>query len=204
MKNSWAEPDRPETMPLHRQVDYVRRALDQNPIAQSVLSVASEVALPNWYFGAGGVAQTVWNLRHQFQPEEGIKDYDVVYFDPEDTSREAEERIRADFAGRVGDLGIAVDVKNQARVHLWYEARFGRRLDPYTSTEEAIATWPTTASSIGVRQEGSGFIVCAPFGLSDLVGMLVRPNKTIVTREVYEEKAGRWAKRWPKLRVIPW
>lgn len=204
MKHSWVEPDRPETMPLHRQVDYLRRALDQNPIAQRVLSAASDMLLPNWYFGAGGVAQTVWNLRHQFQPDDGIKDYDVVYFDPEDTSPEAEKRMQADFASRVADLGIAVDVKNQARVHLWYEERFGRRIDPYTSAEEAIATWPTTASSVGVRPDSDAIIVCAPFGLSDLLGMLVRPNKTIVTREVYEEKAGRWAKRWSKLRVIPW
>ncbi|MDQ2728615.1 MAG: hypothetical protein M3Y91_12310 [Actinomycetota bacterium] len=40
--------------------------------------------------------------------------------------------------------------------------------------------------------------------MADLLGMVARPNKTIVTRDIYEEKTGRWAKRWPQLRVIPW
>jgi hypothetical protein len=39
---------------------------------------------------------------------------------------------------------------------------------------------------------------------ADLIGMVVRPNKAIVTREVYEEKTARWAARWPALIVIPW
>ena len=47
-------------------------------------------------------------------------------------------------------------------------------------------------------------MVCAPFGLSDLLGMVARPNKAIVTRDVYDEKASRWAARWPRLQVIPW
>jgi hypothetical protein len=47
----------------------------------------------------------------------------------------------------VATLGGVHDVKNEARVHLWYERRFGRHLEPYRSTGDAIATWPTTASS---------------------------------------------------------
>ena len=35
-------------------------------------------------------------------------------------------------------------------------------------TEHAIATWPTTAPSVGVRSDAGGFVVCAPFGLADL------------------------------------
>jgi hypothetical protein len=46
--------------------------------------------------------------------------------------------------------------------------------------------------------------VFAPFGLSDLLGMVARPNKAIVSRGVYEEKVARWSARWPRLRVVPW
>jgi len=46
--------------------------------------------------------------------------------------------------------------------------------------------------------------VCAPFGLADLISMVARANKTIVTRDVYEEKVARWAAQWPQLTVIPW
>ncbi|HUJ65649.1 MAG TPA: nucleotidyltransferase family protein, partial [Acidimicrobiales bacterium] len=86
----------------------------------------------------------------------------------------------------------------------WYGQKFGQAIDPYLSTEDAISTWPTTASSVGVRTGADGFTVCAPYGLADLLGMVARPNKRIVSREVYEEKTRRWAARWPQLTVIPW
>jgi hypothetical protein len=54
-----------------------------------------------------------------------------------------------------------------------------------------------------VRQD-DGFAVCAPYGLTDLFGMVVRPNKVIVPRAVYEAKAARWAAVWPKLTVLAW
>jgi uncharacterized protein len=104
----------------------------------------------------------------------------------------------------VATLGGVHDVKNQARVHNSYERRFGRHLEPYRSTGDAIATWPTTASSVGVRYDGHTFVVCAPFGLADLFSMVARANKTIVTRDVFEEKVARWAAQWPQLTVIPW
>ena len=87
--------------------------------------------------------------------------------------------------------GPKLDVRNQARVHLWYERRFGRPLAPYRSVEHAIATWPTTATSIGVRAEGDNFAVSAPFGLADLFALTIRPNTTLVDRAGYEGKAAR-------------
>ncbi len=126
-----------------------------------------------------------------------------MYFDPADLSAETEKQIEEALVERLGGLEVLVDVKNEARVHFWYEERYGRHLDPYSSTEDAIATWPTTASSVGVRDDGA-FVVCAPYGLSDLFGMVARPNKTVVSRDVYEEKTTRWADRWPRLTVIPW
>ena len=197
-------PEHPEDLPLGLQCEYLHHILTENVVAEAVLTLGTEIALPDWYFGAGGVAQTVWNRRHGFDPAAGIKDYDLVYFDPHDLSAESERRIEKEVATRLSGFGVVVDVHNEARVHLWYQQRFGRPLAPYRSTEDAIASWPTTASSVGVRRDHDGFIVCAPFGLADLLGMVARPNKSIVTREVYEEKVSRWIARWPKLRVIPW
>lgn len=121
------------------------------------------------------------DLRHGFEPAEGIRDYDLVYFDPEDLSAQAEERLEDLVADHLADLEVIVDVKIEARVHLWYHQRFGRPLEPYASTEAAIGTWPTTVSSVAVRREGEGFVVFAPYGLSDLLGMVARPNKAIIT-----------------------
>jgi hypothetical protein len=148
--------------------------------------------------------QTVWNQLHGLEPTRGVKDYDLVYFDAEDLGA-ASERAAGDRAQEAfADLGVKVDVKNEARVHLWYEGRFGRPVPPYRSTEHAISTWPTTATSIGVRYEADMFVVCAPFGLADLFSMVVRPNRVIVDQAVYEAKTARWATLWPKLSVLPW
>jgi hypothetical protein len=196
-------PDRPDAAPLHEQVEYLAGALRQNRVAQALLTVAADMALPDWYFGAGGVSQTVWNLRHGFAPDAGINDYDLVYFDP-DLSLEAEQRIEREVSDRLSEFGVQLDVKNEARVHHWYAERFGRQLAPYVSSEDAISTWPTTASCVGVRTDNHGFVVCAPFGLADALAMIARPNKAVVTRDVYEEKVRRWTTRWPNLRVIPW
>lgn len=176
----------------------------RNPVVAAILERAPQLGLPSWYLGAGGVTQTVWNLLHGFDPTWGIKDYDLVYFEPGDLSATGEHAVEARAAQLVADLEVRVDATNEARVHLWYPARFGRTIPPYRSTEHAISTWPTTASSLGIRYTGSRFVVCAPFGLRDLFAMVVRPNKAIVDRAVYEVKTRRWVELWPQLTVVPW
>ena len=198
--------DHPELEPLDQQILYLTEALGHNEVAQALLSVAAELSLPDWYFGAGGVAHTVWNLRHGFDAAGGIKDYDLVYFDPDDLSDESRLRVEREVQDRLARFDVEIDVQNEARVHLWYGTRFGREIEPYRSTEHAITTWPTTASSVGVRLDGSGagLVVFAPFGLTDLLGMVARPNKAIISRDIYEEKVARWSARWPRLQVVPW
>jgi hypothetical protein len=66
------------------------------------------------------IDQTFWNALSDRPVAEGGKDYDLFYFD-EDLSYEAVQRARTLFA----DLDVLIDVKNQARMHLWYPQRFG-------------------------------------------------------------------------------
>ena len=89
------------------------------------------------------------------------------------------------------EIGIRVDVKNEARVHIWYEARFGRAIQPYRSIADAVATFPTTATAIAVRPPVDGLEIVAPFGLDNLCTGVVRPSKALVTRDVYENKIAR-------------
>lgn len=181
-------------------VDDLRRLLAASPVTSAALDRIAALGLPDWYLGAGAVVATVWNDAHGFEPAHGIKDLDVVYFDP-NGDRDAELAVEAQVRAALGDLGIPVDVTNEAIVHEWYEARFGVPLEPpYASCCDAITTWPTTASSIGVRDDH----VCAPFGLDDLFGLVVRPNVSIVTRDVFEAKAARAAATWPQLTILDW
>jgi hypothetical protein len=189
---------------LHRQVAGLERATRSNPCVDAILAGAGVLGLPGWYLGAGCITNTVWNRLHGFDPRTGVNDYDLVYFDDADLTTDAERSVEAEAQALFADLGVRLDVTNEARVHVWYERRFGRALAPYRSTEHAISTWPTTASSIGVRRNAGGFSVCAPFGLRDLFAMVVRANKTVVTRAVYEAKVERWTTVWPRLTVVPW
>lgn len=179
-------------------------ALASSALLAPVLRRWLDIELPNAWLAAGAVAQTVWNVAHRFPPEANIRDIDLIYFDADDLSTESEARHEARIRGLFADLGVAADVKNEARVHLWYPAKFGYSIAPYGSAEEAIATFPTTSTAVGVRPHGSRLDVCAPFGLDDLLGLVVRPNKAQITRAIYEAKIARWRLCWPKLKIYGW
>jgi hypothetical protein len=55
----------------------------------------------------------------------GITDYDVFYFDANDLSWEAEDAVIQTAREMDGDLPDRVEIRNQARVHLWYPLEFG-------------------------------------------------------------------------------
>jgi uncharacterized protein len=159
--------------------------------------------LSAWYLGAGCVAQTIWNLAHGKSPSADILDYDLVYYD-RDLSEQRERKVTREARELVADLQIELEVTNQARVHFWYPSRFGYRIQPYQSTEDAIRTWPTTATAIGVRPSGRQLEVWAPFGTSDLFNLVVRPNRVQITPAIYEAKVTRWVARWPSLVALTW
>ena len=198
-------------LPLDEQASYFRQLLHRNDTLVTVLDRAAAMDLPGWYLVAGCLYQTVWNAMTGRPAEVGILDYDLAYFDGSDLSWEAEDAViqagNRVFAG----LPAPVQIRNQARVHLWYEQKFGRACPPHDSTETAITTFEATTASVGVRlepgvQPGSGgrLRVYAPYGLSDIFDMVVRPNPVLASREVYEAKTARWLRQWPELTVLPW
>ncbi len=182
----------------------LERLILNSPVLDPIIRQWSRVSLPDCWLAAGAIAQTVWNDFFGHAPHYGISDIDLVYFDAADLSEDGEakqvERIRREFSCP----GLKIDVKNEARVHLWYAQKFGREIPPYISTQHAITTFPTTATAIGVQPAGAELLISAPFGLSDLLGTIVRPNKTQITRDIYEAKIARWQLLWPDLNIIEW
>lgn len=188
-----------------KNTEQLLRILEKNKNVQLILDRANSLKMPNWYLGAGGIAQTVWNVLHNFDPKNGIKDYDLVYYDANNTSYEAEDNFIQKGKELFKDIPILVEIRNQARVYLWYEKHFGRLIDQCKSVEDAISTWPTTATSVGLRKNINGqFQIFAPFGLNDLLNMVARANKTLITEKIYQDKVDRWIKIWPNLKIIPW
>ncbi|MFG2425759.1 nucleotidyltransferase family protein [Streptomyces sp. NPDC048448] len=192
-------------LPLVEQLDGLRSVLSQNEVLTDVMTRAATMELPGWYVTAGCLFQTVWNVVTGRPPTSGIKDYDIFYFDGTDLSWEAEDAaIKAGqevFAG----LPAEVEIRNEARVHLWYEQKFGVPCPPHESNEAAIDSFAATTCCLGVRLEADGgWRVYAPHGLSDVFNLVVRPNPVLAPREVYETKAARWRDEWPELTVLPW
>jgi len=174
-----------------------------NELVGECLERLAVLDLPNWYLGGGCIAQTVWNVAHSNPAAAGIDDFAIAYFDA-DLSARAENDVVACVRDVLSDLSIRPDVKNQAHVHLWYASRFGYEILPYASCEDVLATWPTTAAAIGVRQVNGRLLVEAPFGTDDLLGLVVRPNRVQITPEIYAAKVKRWRRVWPLLQVLPW
>src|ERR1700679_2157988 len=95
-----------------------------DPDLTRLLEQLRGVALPQWRLVSGCLYQTAWNVLTHRPRGTGIQDYDLIYFDAGDLSWEAEDAIiRAVGAG-------PLQIRNQARVHLWYEQHFGMPYAP--------------------------------------------------------------------------
>lgn len=181
-----------------------RSIVTTSTILGTVLDRWAEIGLPDCWLSGSSIAQTAWNDAFGFPPEHGLADIDLIYFDAADLSDYGEaaqaDRIRALFS----DLPLRIDVKNEARVHLWYADKFGYPIEPYRSIEHAISTFPTTAGSVGIRPGAAGLSIFAPFGLSDLLNGVVRANKAQIRQAIFDAKVARWRQCWPALTIIEW
>jgi uncharacterized protein len=180
------------------------RVLRTHPWIGPVLADWPALDLRDAWLSGSALAQVWWNRRFGFETTHGIADLDLVYFDDTDLSAAAETAHAARIGARFAALPVRLDVKNQARVHLWYAERFGRRIAPYTGACQAIATFPTTAAAIGVRTSGTRLGIVAPLGVADLLQPRVRANRVLIDAALYRRKIARWRALWPKLTILPW
>jgi uncharacterized protein len=92
---------------------------------------------------SGAVYQPVLNHLTGRPLDYGIKDYDLAYFEASNLSYEAEDvvihRVRAAFDEPLKSM---VEVRNQARVHLWFEAKFGEPYGPLSCASQALERLP--------------------------------------------------------------
>jgi len=168
----------------------------------TVLRVLQEQAVPDPLVFSGAVYQTVWNDLTGRPSSYGIKDYDVGYFDP-DTSYEAEDGVIRRIAVALDEpLRSRVEVRNQARVHLWFPEKFGHPYAPLTSTAEALERFVCPAFAVGVRLDDDGEVtVAAPFGLADTFDMRLRMNPLRGRPSDWSRVVAAALVRWPELTV---
>jgi hypothetical protein len=170
------------------------------PLLMRVLSVARHLCLPDWLVFSGAVYQPVLNHLTGRPLDYGIKDYDLAYYDASDLSYDAEDavirRVKAAFDEPLRSM---VEVRNQARVHLWFEAKFGEPYAPLSCTAEALERFASATFAVGVRLEPDDQLhIEAPFGLADLFALRMVPNpyrKTVG----FDRASADVRRRWPEV-----
>jgi hypothetical protein len=173
------------------------------PQLMQVLTTVRSLDLPDWRIFSGAVYQSVWNALTGRPVGYGRKDFDLGYFDP-DTSWDAEDVIIKRVAAAFDEpLKSEVEVRNQARVHIWFPDRFGEDYEPLPDTDTALGRFVAPAFAVGVRLEADDSLsVAAPFGLEDLFAMVLRPNPERGLARGWDKVVASARQRWPELTVI--
>ena len=169
-----------------------------------VLTTVRALDLPDWRLVSGAVYQAVWNVQTGRPAGYGIKDYDLAYFDGSDLSYEAEDAVIKRVAAAFDEpFRSQVEVRNQARVHLWFHDRFGEPYEALGSTDEALGRFVAPAFGFGVRLEADDAIsVAAQFGLEDVFALTIRPNPNRPLAKGWARAIESARGRWPELTVI--
>ena len=187
---------------LRRRLEAVVRAA---PRLMQVLRTARDLDLPDWLIMSGAIYQPVLNHLTGRAPEHGLKNYDLGYFDGSDVSYDAEDVVIREVAAAFDEpLSRLVEVRNQARVHLWFEGKYGEAYAPLGSTAEALRRFVSPMFAVGVRLTvDDALAIEAPFGLADLFAMRLRPNRERPVIASYERIAASAKARWPEIVVEP-
>ncbi|UDL86881.1 nucleotidyltransferase family protein [Mesorhizobium sp. PAMC28654] len=176
-----------------------------DPLLAETLSRVRALDLPDWLVVSGALYNSVWNHLTGKPPGYGIKDIDLFYFDDTDLSYEAEDAVIQRAAKHFEGLTLPVEVRNQARVHLWYETRFGNAYPTLSSSAEALSYFASKTHAVGVRFDAAGqFDLVAPFGLDDIFSFRITPNRALDNRRTHKAKGTRAKVNWPEITVVPW
>ncbi|MBN9334050.1 nucleotidyltransferase family protein [Devosia sp.] len=185
-----------------------RRALIEIILADSflmgLLHGLEELALPDALVASGVVYNTVWNALTGRPSHYGINDADIAYFDPSDRSYLAEDRIIQHVQARFAGSAIPVEVRNQARVHLWFPDKFGLAYPELTCSVDMLLYFATKTHAVAARLDRGEIAIFAPFGIDDLFSFRLTPNPALPNRATHEAKAVRAMQLWPELQFAPW
>ena len=169
--------------------------IKNDPWMMDILKTADMLNFPDWVIGAGFIRNKVWDYLHEFSHSKvDTADVDLVYYDQNGNDQETDEVLSKKLRE---ETGIEWEIVNEAYAHKW------NSLPPYTSTKDALSQWPETATGIGVKIDRGELKLVAPYGIEDLVNLIVRPSPRFLGGiEMVKERAAKkkWFEKWPKLR----
>ncbi|MEM7301495.1 MAG: nucleotidyltransferase family protein [Pseudomonadota bacterium] len=179
--------------------------VQQEPTLMRVLEAARDLALPDCWLVSGAIYNMVWNRLTDRPTLNGVKDIDLFYFENGDRSYEAEDREIQRLDQHLGSIEPPVELRNQARVHLWYEDHFGEAYPPLASSREGIDRFASKTHAIGVRlKDDDSLTVYAPYGLDLIFSFRLVPNRLLNNKETHERKCKRAQTLWPELEIEHW
>jgi hypothetical protein len=169
-----------------------------------VLTTIRDLGIPDAWLVSGAIYNCVWNSLTDRPALHGVNDIDVIYFD-DDLSWEAEDRVIKAIDEALGAMPVPVQARNQARVHLWFEQKFGFPFAPLGSARESLLRYASKTHAVAARLEADGGLTIeAPFGLEDMFAFRVTPNPVADNRLTHEKKGERIRSVWPEVTVVPW
>ena len=178
--------------------DDIARFLWRLPQILRLLAAVEALAMEDCWIGAGVIRNAVWNHLHGFAIDEVPGgDVDVVYCNASDRSRASDLALEGRLRAKL--LDVPWSVHNQARMHV------ANGDPPYRDVADAMRCWPETATAIAARKRGGDVEVLAPFGIADLVGLVVRPTPTFARKlSAYRDRISKknWSQRWPRLKIV--
>ncbi len=183
--------------------DKLRDLIRANDWFMGLLRAARDCNPPDWLIGGGVIRTLVWDNLHRYSEPTPSRDIDLAFFDPTDLRPERDEEVQRQLYERLP--GVPWEAVNQAAVHLWVSAVYGKAVPPLVSSADGIGTWPETATATAVRLLPDDTLeIIAPCGLEDLFGLVFRRNPRQVSpedfrRRVLEKKI---VEKWPMVQII--
>jgi uncharacterized protein len=186
------------------QRDALEEIMRTAPLLMEVLTGLREDGLPDHLLVAGAIYNLVWNRLTGRPDLNGVNDIDIFYFDASDIGWDAEDVVIKRLEKRFARLPIPVQVRNQARVHLWFPQKFGTAFEPLASSAEMLGRYASKTHAVGARLEADGTMtIVAPFGLDDVFSFRITPNTVLANKKAHEAKAARAKSMWPEITVVP-
>jgi len=183
-------------------MDLVAAAL-ANPNNRAILEQLGRLGLPQPQLTGGAVVQSFWNGIVGLDSRQGIRDYDITYFDQTDLSEAYEAAQVAHARHLLRGIDAEFDIKNQARVHLWYKERFGAAYPQLMSAEHGVSLIPIVAACLALRRnDASNVELVAPYGTQDAEAGILRFNRACPSPVQFTDKAASYRARWPWLRIV--
>ena len=149
-----------------------RRIVEGDSAIAALLGAMRTFEAPDLWLVSGALFQTVWNILESKPRGHGILDYDLFYFDP-DTSQEAEDRWIKRAATHFAFANRELQLRNQARVHLWYPQKFAIPYPQLNCSCDGIKQFLMPACMVGMNAD---LAIYAPPGLDDIFDPVIRPS----------------------------